>query len=193
MPYPRQSLEITASSPPQSQSPESFACHAWLLHNTTASLKRLCCPAESRSSETTTRPRQVGLIQTNGSAHRSRCRPCPAGQGLLVFATTPVFPCTLGLSNGSPTSRPYGFPLSRERRVSGGMDSRSPIGVGVEDNLRGKDGCAADMTGGTQLKHLAQPARVTIQPLRPLQHSISSRGLQCLRDCRRQTGITRVG
>ena len=59
-------------------------------------------------------------------------------QGHLVFATTPVFLCTLGLSDGSPRSRPYGFPLSRERRVRGGMDSRSPIGVG--DKLRGKDG-----------------------------------------------------
>ena len=68
---------------------------------------------------------------------RARCREFRTG-GLLVFVTTPVFPCTLGLSNGSPTSRTYGFPLSRERRGSGGMDSRSPIGAG--DKLRGKDG-----------------------------------------------------
>ncbi len=68
---------------------------------------------------------------------RAKCREFRT-RGLLVFATTPVFPCTSGLSNGSPTSRPYGFPLSRERRVSGGMDSRSPAGAG--DKLRGKDG-----------------------------------------------------
>ncbi len=46
---------------------------------------------------------------------RARCRGFRTeGGGPLVLATTAVFQCTLGLSNGSPASRPYGFPLPRE-------------------------------------------------------------------------------
>ena len=82
----------------------------------------------------------------------------PAGS--FSFRDNSYFPMHFGLvqwqsniktvwipaSAGKTGERRDGFPLPRERRVSGGMDSRSPIGVGVGvgvgvgDKLRGYDG-----------------------------------------------------